>query len=70
MTSQSCHKSINGSIFFNWEKDLVLFFVYMIPSNLSRNDINIEEDCFDRLFNKLASADNDSMKLVCGDLKE
>ena len=53
--------------FFNWEKDLVLFFVYMIPSNSSRNDINIEEDCFDRLFNKLASVDKDSMKLVCGD---
>ena len=53
--------------FFNWDKDLILFFVYMIPSNSSRNDINTEEDCYDRLFNKLASVNKDSMKLACGD---
>ena len=27
----------------------------------------MEEDCYDSLFNKLASVDKDSMKLACGD---
>ena len=53
--------------FFGWNRDLTLFFVYFTPINSSRNDVNEGENCFSRLLNKLASVDENSMKIVCGD---
>ena len=57
-----------NKLFFGWDNDLIVFFVYFSPINSSRNDINVGDNYFEKLLNKLSTVDGDCVKLICGDL--
>ena len=54
--------------FFGWEKDVFLFFVYFKPKDSSRQDLDNELDCFDKLINQIANVSDRGNIIVAGDL--
>ena len=54
--------------FFGWDKDMFLFFVYFKPKDSSRQDLDNDSDCFDKLLNQIAKVNDEGNILIAGDL--
>ena len=53
--------------FFGWEKDLYLMGVYMRSTQSTREDLNDNLNCYDKVLEKLAEIPEDSMIVAMGD---
>ena len=55
-------------IFFGWSENVFLLFVYMRPFSSTREDINTEGNCYERLEEQLARVSDRGNVIVAGDM--